>query len=308
MKIAITGSQGLIGRVLVACCPAAGHEVVTLVRDPAEATSPDRCWWDPARGIQQPEKLHGIQAVVHLAGRSIADHRWTAAEKDRLRESRVAATASLCRDLARLPHPPQVFLSASAVGFYGDCGGELVDEQTPAGSGFLAEMAQAWENASEILDSVGTRRVLARFGIVLSAQGGALAKMLPIFRWGLGANLGHGQQYWSWITRPDATRALLGLLESDQARGPYNIVSPTPVTNAEFTRTLARVLHRPRCLPVPAWVLRLLMGEMADAALLASCRAVPSRLLALGCDFQHRELEPALLDALAAKQSHAAAG
>lgn len=309
MKIAITGAHGLIGRALVACCPVLGHEVISLVREPSAATSPDRCWWDPVRGVQQLEKLHGIEGVVHLAGRSIADHRWTAAEKDRLRVSRIDATRRLCEDLVKLPQPPKVFLSASAVGFYGDCGSAVVDEQTPVGSGFLAETAEAWEQASEILETVQTRRVLARFGVVLSTEGGALAKMLPIFRWGLGAALGNGQQYWSWISRPDATRALLGLLDNSRAVGPFNIVSPTPVTNAEFTRTLARLLHRPTCFPVPAWVLRLMMGEMADAALLASCRAVPTKLLALGYGgFQHAELEQALADALAAaKRSHAAA-
>ncbi|MCC6509202.1 MAG: TIGR01777 family protein [Pirellulaceae bacterium] len=304
MKIAITGSTGLIGSALANRLLAAGHELIRLVRDPQQATDAGHCWWDPQSGIKQPEKLDGIEAVVHLAGRGIADHRWTSAEKQLIRSSRIDATERLSRGLAALSNPPPLFVSASAVGIYGDCQEESVTEQHAPGDDFLATTAVDWEAASASLVTIGTQVVHTRFGVVLTTKGGALAKMLPLFRWGLGGNLGHGRQYWSWITLEDTVSAIVWLLEryaiaatTNQAEA-YNLVSPQPVTNAQFTRELAQAVGRTRFLSVPAFALRLMVGEMADAALLASCRAEPARLLAEGFTFESRTLDVALKNCL----------
>lgn len=295
MRIAVSGSTGLIGKALAAHLRSDGHEVVRLVRSESRASAPDTCWWQPETGVRQPEKLHGIQAVVHLAGRGIAEHRWTEHEKARLRSSRVDATERLCHDLRQLPQPPETFLCASAVGIYGDCGDQPVSENHAAGDDFLARLAVDWEVAASALAEARVRVIHARFGVVLSPDGGALAKMLPLFRIGLGSNLGSGRQYWSWIVLDDAVRAVEFLLTTEAGHGAFNVVAPHPVTNAEFTRTLASELRRSRFLPVPRFALRTLLGEMADAALLASCRAVPDRLTSLGFDFK----APTLAEALA---------
>lgn len=285
MKIAITGSSGLIGKELSRELAASGHHIVALVRNQHDAIDEAHCWWQPDQGIREPEKLAGIEAVIHLAGRGIADRRWTQKEKLLIRQSRVEATKRLCEDLVQLEQAPSVFLSASAVGIYGDCHDEVVTEQHPAGAGFLAETAVDWEAAAIPIVSAGARVLHARFGIVLSRKGGALAKMLPIFRWGLGGNLGNGQQYWSWITLQDTVRALNWMLGEPTAGGAYNVVAPAPVTNAQFTQELARAVHRWKFLPVPRQAVRCLFGEMADNALLASCRAVPERLMAANFEF-----------------------
>lgn len=294
MNIAISGASGLIGSELANRLREDGHRVVALVRSEHEATDDQHCWWDPDRGIQQLNKLEGLDAVIHLAGRSIADHRWTDAEKELLRSSRVDATEQLCKDLLKLNNQPSTFLAASAVGYYGDCGSEQVTEQHAPGSDFLARLGVDWEAASASVQSIGTRVMHARFGVVLSPKGGALAKILPLFRWGLGSSLGNGQQYWSWISLEDTVGALRWLLMNDQCEGAFNFVAPDSVTNATFTRELARAVHRPRFLPVPAFALRLVIGEMADAALLSSCRAQPKRLLECGYKFAHPTLTEAL--------------
>ncbi|MGN6135886.1 MAG: TIGR01777 family oxidoreductase [Aureliella sp.] len=302
MKIAISGSTGLIGQAVSSHLRAAGHEVIALVRSQSQATDADHCWWQPEKGVAQPEKLAGVDAVIHLAGRSIAEHRWTESEKELLRRSRVQATELLCRDLLSLPQPPQTFLAASAVGIYGDCSDAPVTEDRQPGNDFLARLAVDWEAASASLQSAGVRRIHARLGVVLSREGGALARMLPAFRLGLGGNLGSGRQFWSWIALADAVRAIEKLVIDPACEGPFNIVAPEPVTNAEFTRQLAHAVHRMRFLPVPAFALRLGLGQMADAALLASCRAIPARLTELGFAFEYPTLESALLKLL-----HAAA-
>jgi uncharacterized protein len=309
MKIAVSGSSGLIGRALCEHLREAGHQIITLVREERQASDATHCWWRPESGLEQPHKLAaGVDVVVHLAGRGIAEHRWNEREKERLRSSRVDATERLCRDLSRLATPPQAFLSASAVGIYGDCGDAQVTETHRPGAEFLSKMAADWEAASQPLAAVGSRLVHARFGIVLSRRGGALAKILPLFRWGLGSRLGTGRQYWSWIALEDTVRALEWLATRSTAHGPFNIVAPEPVTNAEFTRSLARAVHRPQFLPVPATALRIAVGEMADAALLASCRAVPERLQTEGFSFQAPTLAEALERILHAKPSHDVAG
>jgi uncharacterized protein len=298
MRVAITGASGLVGAALAEHLRQAGHSVIRLVRDAGAAQHRDACWWEPQHGIRQPEKLYDADGFVHLAGRGIADARWTAREKQLLRESRVDATRLLCDQLASLPRVPKVFISASAIGYYGDCGAAEVDESAPPASDFLGEMARDWEAATLPLEVVETRVAHARLAVVLTPHGGALAKMLPIFRWGLGGPLGSGQQYWSWITLDDVVRGLEWLLTRSSCRGAYNFSAPEPVTNAEFTRALARTVHRPAWLPAPRFGLRLAMGEMADAALLSSCRAVPARLLSSGFEFHHPQLDSALADLL----------
>lgn len=293
MKVAISGASGFIGQKLCTYLVQNGHSVVRLVRDEDLSVGPDCCWWHPERGIQQSVKLQDVEAVVHLAGRSIADRRWSASEKALIRSSRVEATKRLCMDLARLDAPPGIFISASAVGIYGDCGDTIVTETHGAGNDFLAKTAVDWEAASTVLADAGTRIAQARFGVVLAPHAGALKKMLPIFRWGLGGVLGSGRQYWSWIGIDDAIQGLVWLL-LHQASGPYNLVAPSAVTNAEFTRQLAMALNRPAYLPVPAIALRWVLGEMADAALLASCRAIPQRLLESGFQFSSPSLFHAL--------------
>ena len=299
MKIAVTGASGLIGRELIKRLNDNGHEVIKFVRKESDASDAQHCWWAPERGILQLDKLHGLEACVHLAGRSIADARWTATEKELIRQSRIDATQLLCRDLLKLQRPLKCFVSASAVGIYGDCGAELVTETHRPGPAddFLVRTAFDWEQASAGLAGQGINVIHARFGVVLSPQGGALAKMLPLFRWGLGSPLGNGQQYWSWVTLNDTARALEWMLERSPQSPTvtaYNVVAPNPVTNAEFTRLLCQRLKRRPFINVPAFALRLMVGEMADAALLASCRAIPERLLTQGFAFESSSLDSAL--------------
>lgn len=299
MKIAVTGSSGLIGSELVERLVSHGHDVIKFVRKQHQASDAQHCWWQPESGIAQPEKLEGLDACIHLAGRSIADARWTKKEKELIRASRVEATRVLCRDLQSLKQPLKCFISASAIGIYGDCGDEVVNDTHEPGSpdDFLVRTALDWEQASGNLARQGTAVFHARFGVVLTPKGGALAKMLPLFRWGLGSPLGSGQQYWSWIDLKDVVRALEWLIDRPHGTSSvtaYNIVAPNPVTNAEFTAQLCQRLKRRQFFSVPSFALRLALGEMADAALLASCRAVPERLLTQGFAFKHSTLESAL--------------
>jgi uncharacterized protein (TIGR01777 family) len=286
----MTGSTGLIGRAATWTLRNRGHRVRAIVRTPPKE---DQIGWRPDEGRIDQQGLEGHDAVIHLAGESIADRRWTTAQMARIRESRVAGTDLLARTLARLDRPPRTFLSASAIGYYGDAGDTVLDETTGAGTGFLSELAQAWENAASAAAEAGIRVSLMRTGVILSPTGGALAKMLPIFRAGLAGRLGSGRQWMSWISLDDAVGAILHLLLGD-ASGPVNLVAPTPVTNAEFTRTLAGLLRRPALLPVPAPALRIAVGRMADEALLASTRVQPGQLLEQGYAFQHPTLRQAL--------------
>ncbi|MFQ5915907.1 MAG: TIGR01777 family oxidoreductase, partial [Nitrospinota bacterium] len=235
-----------------------------------------------------------MDAAVHLSGENIGEGRWTAAKKAAIRDSRVKSTRLLAETLARLEQPPRVFVCASAVGYYGDRGEEVLREESPLGSGFLPDLSLEWESAAEPAVQKGIRVVHLRNGIVLSPKGGALAKMLPPFKLGLGGKLGSGRQYVSWISLDDMVGVIRHALERESLSGPVNAVAPNPVTNAEFTQTLGRVLSRPTVFQVPAFTLRLAFGEMADAALLASARVEPARLLASGYSFRHPELEGAL--------------
>jgi uncharacterized protein (TIGR01777 family) len=296
MRILLTGSSGLIGRALVPFLTAGGHEVTRLVRSRASASG-GLLSWEPSASRIQVDDLEGFDAVVHLAGETIAGL-WTSRKKARILESRVQGTRLLSESLAQLQRPPAVLVAASAVGFYGDRGDEIVNEASPAGSLFLSEVATAWEAATEPAARGGIRVVNLRLGFVLSAAGGGLAMMLLPFRMGLGGRVGNGRQYLSWIALDDVLGAVTHVLASDVLRGPVNLVAPHPVTNLEFTKTLGRVLRRPTVFPMPAFAARLALGEMADNALLASTRVEPSRLLATGYQFQFPELEAALRHAL----------
>ena len=291
MRVAISGQKGLIGQALANSLGRQKNEVLCLTRNPASA---NEVCWEPNRGILQLEQIEQCAAVVHLAGENIADGRWTEAKKQRIRDSRVAGTKNLCLSLAQLKQPPQVLVSASAVGYYGNRGEEVLTEESEPGTGFFPEVCQAWESATQPAVECGIRVVQLRIGVVLSANGGALGKMLLPFRLGLGGRLGSGEQYMSWIALDDLISAIEFVLAESAIVGPVNATSPNPVKNMEFTNKLGSVLHRPTILPIPAFAMRLALGEMADEALLSGARVMPSRLLANGFRFSYPEIEPAL--------------
>jgi len=291
MKVLVTGSSGLIGSALVPVLIGDGHTIVRLVR---RAPGADSARWNPDDGSLDHGALQGIDAVVHLAGESIASGRWTRARKALILNSRVRGTALLARSVSALRDKPKIFLSASAVGFYGDRGDALLDETSAGGRGFLADVCAKWEDAARPAADAGIPVVTMRTGVVLSRAGGALPKMLAPFKLGLGGALGAGTQYMSWIAIDDVVGAMQHLLRLDPVAGPVNLVAPDPVTNLEFTKTLGAVLGRPTVLRVPAFGLRLALGEMADEMLLASTRAWPARLTASGYRFRYANLEAAL--------------
>ena len=296
-RIAITGPSGLIGRRLAAYVEESGHLVHRLVRTTPRPGNTDISW-DPGRGTIDRDALEGISAVVHLAGENVAGGRWTAARKKSIRDSRVEGTRLLCEALAGLEQPPATLIAASAIGYYGDRGDEILTEESGPGQGFLAEVCQAWEAATEPAHRAGIRVVNLRIGVVLSATGGALGRMLTPFKWGLGGKLGNGRQYMSWITLEDLIRAIHHLIVKERVSGPVNAVAPNPVTNAEFTRILGRVLGRPTMFPLPALMVRRAFGEMGRELLLASSRVEPAQLRARGFQFRYPELEGALRSAL----------
>jgi uncharacterized protein (TIGR01777 family) len=286
LRVAVTGASGLIGPALVAHLRGLGHEVLRLVRHPAGA--PDEVTWDPAAGTVDLGRLAGTQAVVHLAGAGVGDHRWTAAYRTVILDSRVRGTGTIARAVAELDPAPAVLVSASAIGFYGDTGDRVVDETAPRGAGFLAEVVEAWEAAAEPARVAGVRVVHPRSGLVMARSGGAWARMLPLFRLGLGGRLGNGRQYWSYITLEDEVRALTHLLDS-QLAGPANLTAPNPATNAEITKAMGVALHRPTLLPVPAIALKTVLGEFSSEVL-GSIRVRPTRLVADGFVFRHPDL------------------
>ncbi len=276
--VGVTGSSGLVGAALLSRLSESGYETIRLPR--------------PGDGKYHLAQI--LDAVVHLAGEPIADQRWTEAKKARIRASRVDGTRILCESLAQVVPPPQTLICASAIGFYGNRGDEILDEESPAGRGFLADVAREWEDATMPAVERGIRVVCLRFGMILSTHGGALVKMLTPFRCGLGGRFGTGKQYWSWITIDDAVEVICHGLMTKSLSGPVNAVAPEAVTNAEFTATLGHVLGRPTLAAVPAWAARIALGQMADELLLASARVVPRRLQETGYVFRHGRLDAAL--------------
>ncbi len=298
----MTGSSGLVGSALIPVLTAEGHRVSRLVRSKAELGIRDT-YWDPSSNELYSPPLEGLDAVIHLAGESIAGGRWTKARKDQIRQSRVQGTRLLASSLAKLAKPPKVLISASAIGFYGDRGYEVLTEQSAPGSNFLAGVCREWEAATAPAAEKGIRVVNLRTGIVLSSSGGALARMLMPFRMGVGGIVGNGKQYMSWISIDDLIRIFVYTLKMDSLRGPVNAVTARSVTNAEFTRVLGRVLKRPTVLPMPTFAARLAFGEMADELLLASARVLPMKLSASGFVFRHPDLETALSSLLGVAQA-----
>ncbi len=293
MKVLVSGSSGLIGTALVSALRAAGHSPVRLVRSPAGL--PGEISWDIAANRLDPGSLTGVDAVVHLAGAGIAEHRWSDEYKRVILDSRVAGTALLVRALTTMAVPPSVLLSGSAVGFYGDRGDEVLTEESSPGTGFLAEIAAAWEAAAVPATAAGIRTVFLRTGLVLSATGGTLGRLAPLFRSGLGGKIGTGRQWWSWVTLLDEVQAIMHCLDAETVRGPTNVTAPNPVTNAEFTARLGSALHRPTLVPVPVPALSLALGrERARELVLASQRVLPTALEQSGYVFRHRVLADAL--------------
>jgi uncharacterized protein len=291
MRIAIAGASGLVGSALIPELETDGHEIVRMVRNPPKAGEIE---WHPNQDEMDPAKLNGFEAIVNLAGESIAEGRWTDEKKKRIRDSRVNGSHLISEALAKLATKPRVFLCASATGIYGDRGDETLDEQSESGGGFLAGVCREWEKATEPASKAGVRVVNLRFGPILARAGGMLEKMLTPFKMGLGGKIGSGKQYISWVAIDDVVAAIKVALNDDSIRGPLNIVSPAPVTNERFTRALGEALSRPTVMSMPAFAARLAFGEMADEMLLVSQRVVPKRLNHSGFTFQFSDLENAL--------------
>ena len=291
MRVAITGASGLVGTALSEVLVDAGHEVVPVTRSPARE---GQIHWQPSEGTINAASFEGIEAVVHLAGENIAEGRWNVAKKKRIRDSRVNGTRLLAKTLAELAGKPKVFVSASAIGYYGDQRPEPVDENSGRGEGFLADVCEAWEEASKPAKDAGIRTVNVRIGVVLSKNGGALQKMLTPFKMCAGGIIGSGQQVWSWVSIHDVVGAIVHAIENESVQGPMNATSPNASTNAEFTKALGHVLGRPTIIPMPAFAAKLALGEMAEALLLASSRVRPLKLQETGYQFKHEHLEATL--------------
>ena len=302
MNIAVTGSTGLVGSALVPFLKTRGHHVLRIVRSADDLAGEDVAW-DPNTGRIDAGRLEALDAVVHLAGENVAARRWDAEQKERIRASRVQGTGLLCQTLAKLRQPPGALVSASAIGFYGDRGEQELDEESPSGNGFLPEVCRAWEAATKPATEAGIRVVHVRFGIILSPKAGALSKMLKPFRLGLGGRIGSGRQWMSWIALDDALGCIDHVIGKNSLCGPVNAVTPNPVTNREFTRTLGRILRRPTLLPIPRFMARLAFGEMADELLLASTRVVPRALLDSNYQYLYADLEGALRHLLGKDQA-----
>ncbi|HEY5334676.1 MAG TPA: TIGR01777 family oxidoreductase [Mycobacteriales bacterium] len=295
MRIAVTGASGLVGSHLVPQLRSHGHDVVTLVR--RAPVRPDEIRWDPSSGDLDPADLEGVEAAVHLAGAGIGDKRWSGEYKQLVLSSRVESTTLLANTLTQLDPRPQVLLSGSAIGFYGDAGDRECDESTPAGTGFLADVCQAWEGATTAAEEAGIRTVHLRTGLVLSGTGGMLAQQLRLYKLGLGGPLGNGRQWWSWVSLADELGAIEHLLTADVA-GPVNITGPAPVRQRDFATALGRALHRPAVLPAPGFALKAVIGEFAEEGILAGQQVLPRVLESDGYAFSHRTLDEALATAL----------
>jgi uncharacterized protein len=294
MKIAVTGASGLVGAALVPALEAAGHEVIRLVRRPPASTQ--ELEWDPQAGTIDAAGLAGTHGAVHLSGATIG-RRWTEARKAEILDSRVTSTRLLAETLAALDQRPSALVCAGGIGIYGDRGDEILTEESELGSGFLADVGRAWESACEPARTTGIRVVNLRAGIVLSRKGGALGRLLIPFKLGLGGRVGSGKQWWSWVALDDVVAAIRFALEGDVA-GPVNLVSPNPVTNAQFTKALGNAVGRPTVFPFPSFAAKAMFGEMAEEALLTGQRALPARLIDAGFAFEYPEIDSALQRAL----------
>ena len=302
MTILLSGASGMLGTAIGSALKQDGISLLKLVRH--EARSPDELRWNPVNedthgSALEIGRLEGIHAAIHLSGASVAARRWTDAYKHEMTESRVVTTEALARALAKLKVPPQVLITASAIGYYGDRVDEILDENSAMGAGFFPELCANWEKATRPAEDAGIRVVHLRFGMVIARNGGAMARLAPLFGLGLGGHLGDGRQWISWVSEADAVSAALFVLRNPNISGSVNVVAPQPVTNAEFTRELGQAVHRPTLLPAPAFALRLALGQMADEALLASTRVLPKRLLDAGFSFTYPTLAGALAAALA---------
>jgi uncharacterized protein (TIGR01777 family) len=294
MTFLLTGASGMLGSAIGAALKRQGDDVISLVRrDPRER---NEIHWDPAKAQLDSRCLEGVRGAVHLSGANVASRRWTTSFKQEMASSRIDSTRFLSEALATLKNPPKVLVAASATGFYGDRGDEILDEDSAPGKGFFPELCALWEAATRPAEQAGIRVVHLRFGVVIGPDGGMMARLAPLFRLGLGGRLGSGRQWSSWVSEDDVVSAVLFALKNQSLTGPVNVVAPNPVTNAEFTRALGQAVHRPTLMTAPAFALRLAFGEMADEALLASTHAVPRRLTQAGFVHTH----PTLADALAA--------
>ncbi len=296
MRVLITGASGLIGTALRKSFAESGWEPLLASRNEPKASN--EIQWSVENGFVEPERLEGIDAVVHLAGESVSGLRWTDEKKQAIRDSRVLGTRSIVDALSKLKERPKVLVSASAIGFYGERGDEEMNESSAAGHGFLAEVAKEWEGEARRAEDAGIRTVLLRTGIVLSKDGGALGTMLTPFKMGVGGVVGSGKQWMSWISLDDHVAAINFVIENEHIRGAVNAVSPEPVTNEEFTKTMGEALHRPTFIPLPEFAVSMLMGEMGDALLLTSTKVVPKRLEDAGFEFKYPDLKGALEHAL----------
>lgn len=297
MKLLISGSSGLVGSQLCQSLDSdPGYEIVRLVRNDSSAGPGPSVIWQPSQERLAPDLFSGIDAVIHLGGANIANKRWSPEVKKTIYNSRVQSTGLLASTLASLENPPSTFLCASAIGYYGDQGADRLDETSPRGQGFLADVCEAWEHATQPAAKAGIRVVNMRFGMILDKKAGALSKMLTPFKLGAGGKIGSGAQYWSWIALPDVLKAILFCLQNTELQGPVNFVAPDEVTNLQFTKTLGKVLSRPTFLPVPAFGIKTVFGEMGQELMLSSARVTPERLLSAGFEFQYSKLEDALRD------------
>lgn len=295
MKVVVSGASGLIGSALVPHLRSAGHEVVRLVR--REPAAPDEARWDPAAGSVDLAAIGGVDAVINLSGAGVGDRRWTAAYKDEIRDSRVQSTSTLATAMARLDPLPSVLVNGSAIGWYGETGDRPVNESAPAGEGFLADVVRDWEAATAPAEAAGIRVVHARTGLVVAKEGGAWARLFPIFRLGLGGRLGSGRQYWSWISMRDEIRALAFLLDHQGLRGPVNLTAPHPATNADVTAAMGKALGRPTLLPVPAFALQAALGEFSSEVL-GSAYVLPTALEGTDFTWQDPRIEDAIRSAM----------